>query len=427
VTVGVATGVPDAIDGVQPRLLAEPGSLEETAEVLRAAHEDGLRTVVRGGGTKLGWGNPPAGVDLVLSTAGLGRVLEHAAGDLVTRVEAGVRLADLQAELAPAGQLLGLDPPEVGATVGGVVAANASGPRRLRYGTVRDLLIGVTVVLADGTVAHSGGKVVKNVAGYDLGKLFTGSFGTLGVIVEAIFRLHPVPAAAAAVTAEVARPAQAGSAVRALLGSTLVPSAVELDWPDAAGTGTLTVLFEGIEPGVAAQAAAAAGLLAEAGADHPGVLERGEAERAAAALGARPWRPGSGGLGVKLATMPSGLPAALETVCATAAAHGLAVRATAHAATAILWAGLDRAEPGGGGPGATGGAGGEPALAGFVNQARERLAGRATLVVAEAPLEAKRALDAWGPAGDALPLMRRVKERFDPSGLLAPGRFAGGI
>ncbi|HYT24903.1 MAG TPA: FAD-linked oxidase C-terminal domain-containing protein, partial [Actinomycetota bacterium] len=126
-------------------------------------------------------------------------------------------------------------------------------------------------------------------------------------------------------------------------------------------------------------------------------------------LGARPWQPGSGGLGVKLAAVPSGLPGALETVWATAAAHGLAARAAAHAATGILWAGLDRAEPA------------------FVNEARERLAGRATLVVAEAPLEAKRVVDAWGPAGDALPLMRRVKERFDPAGLLSPGRFAGGI
>ena len=207
----------DAVDGVQPRFLAEPGSVEEVAEVLRAADAAGLRTVARGGGTKLGWGNPPDGVELVLSTARLGRVLEHAAGDLVTRVQAGVRLADLQAELAPAGQLLGLDPPEAEATVGGIVAANASGPRRLRYGTVRDLLIGVTVVLADGTVAHAGGKVVKNVAGYDLGKLYTGSLGTLGVVVEAIFRLHPVPAAAAVVAAEVEGPEQVGSAVRALL------------------------------------------------------------------------------------------------------------------------------------------------------------------------------------------------------------------
>jgi len=405
-------GPDDAVDGARAKWLAQPSSTTETAEVLRAAHEAGLRTVVRGGGTKLGWGNPPAGVDLVLSTARLGRVLEHAAGDLVTRVEAGVRLADLQAELAPAGQLLGLDPPEAGATVGGVVAANASGPRRLRYGTVRDLLIGITVVLADGTVAHSGGKVVKNVAGYDLGKLFAGSLGTLGVIVEAIFRLHPVPAASAVVTAEVAAPGQVGAAVRALLASALVPSAVELDWPSADGPGRLTVLFEGIGPGVATQAAATARLLAHAGTPGARVLDGDEADQATAALGALPWR--SGQLGVKVAMGPSRLPGALTTVWEVAAAHGLAVRAAAHAGTGVLRAGLD---------------GGDPAAkAAFVTGARERLASaQATLVVTEAPLEVKRAVDAWGPVGDALPLMRRVKERFDPSGLLSPGRFVGGI
>jgi len=423
-------GPTDAVDGAQPRAVVSPSSTTETAEVLRAAYEGGLRTVVRGGGSKLGLGNPPAGVDLVLSTERLGRVLEHAAGDLVVRVEAGVRLADLQAALAPAGQLLGLDPPEAGATVGGVVAANASGPRRLRYGTVRDLLIGITVVLADGTVAHSGGKVVKNVAGYDLGKLFAGSLGTLGVIVEAIFRLHPAPAATAVATAEVAAPGQAGSAVRALLASALVPSAIELDWPGPDGPGTLTVLFEGIGPGVDAQAANTARLLADAGTPGARVLldgepgqggeaglgggadRGGEATRAVAALGALPWEAGQ--LGVKVATEPSGLPGALATVWEVAAAHGLAARATAHAGTGVLRAGLD------GGDATT--------LAAFVNGARERLApAQAGLVVAEAPLEVKQGVDAWGPVGDALPLMRKVKERFDPSGLLSPGRFVGGI
>jgi glycolate oxidase FAD binding subunit len=399
----------DAVDGVQPRFLAEPGSVEEVAEVLRAADAAGLRTVARGGGTKLGWGNPPDGVELVLSTARLGRVLEHAAGDLVTRVQAGVRLADLQAELAPAGQLLGLDPPEAEATVGGIVAANASGPRRLRYGTVRDLLIGVTVVLGDGTVAHAGGKVVKNVAGYDLGKLYTGSLGTLGVVVEAIFRLHPVPAAAAVVAAEVESPEQVGSAVRALLASALVPSAIELGWPDPGRAGTLAVLFEGIEPGVAAQAAAATRLLADAGVAGAQARDGSGAGK----LGARPWERGAGALGVKVASVPSALPGALRVVWEVAAGHGLGARVAAHAGTGVLWAGI---------------AGAPEALAGFVTEARERLATRqATLVVAEAPAEVKRAVDAWGPVGDALPLMRRVKQRFDPSGRLSPGRFVGGI
>src|SRR6266511_272027 len=260
-----ATGA-DAVDGVQAELVAEPASVEEASRVLAAVSRAAKKVVVVGNGSKLGLGNPPERVDLIVRTRRMDRVLEHAAGDLVVKVEAGARLADLQAALAPAGQWLALDPPEPGATVGGVVAANASGPRRLRYGTVRDLIIGITVVLADGTVAHAGGKVVKNVAGYDLAKLFCGSLGTLGLIAEATFRLHPRPAAAAVVTLEVERFEQVGEATRRLLRSTLVPSAIELAWPDPDRSRLLTVLFEGIRPGVEAQAAGAARLLGEVGA-----------------------------------------------------------------------------------------------------------------------------------------------------------------
>ena len=217
--------------------------------MLAAAAADGLAVAFAGGGSKLGLGNPPERVDLEVGTRGLNQVLEHAAGDLVVRAQAGVPLADLQAALAPAGQWLALDPPEPRATVGGVVAANASGPRRLRYGTVRDLIIGITVVLADGTVAHAGGKVVKNVAGYDLAKLFCGSLGTLGMVAEVIFRLHPLPAAAAVVTVEVESPAQAGRAVQRLRRSALEPSAAELVVDEMGWPGRLTVVFEGIQPG----------------------------------------------------------------------------------------------------------------------------------------------------------------------------------
>ena len=223
----------DAIDGVRPRFVVEPGSVEEVSALLRLSHRAGLAVAPRGGGTTLGWGATPRRLDLILSTARLNHVLEHAAGDLVVRAEAGVTLETLQAAVGAAGQRLALNPPEVGATLGGVVAANPSGSLRLRYGTVRDLLIGVTVVLADGTVAKAGGKVVKNVAGYDLCKLFTGSLGTLGVVVETIWRLHPLPAARRTVAIALASPEAAGAAVQALLhtpGSPLVLDALELRW-----------------------------------------------------------------------------------------------------------------------------------------------------------------------------------------------------
>ncbi|HEX6677263.1 MAG TPA: FAD-binding oxidoreductase [Actinomycetes bacterium] len=407
----------DEVDGLRPSLVAEPGTVEEVVEVMRAASQGGLHVVVRGGGTKLGWGAPPAAVDLVLATTRLDRVLEHAAGDLVVRAQAGVRLGDLQRQLAPAGQMLALDPPEAGATLGGVVAAAASGPRRLRYGTPRDLLIGSTVVLPDGTVAHSGGKVVKNVAGYDLGKLLAGSFGTLAVLVEVIFRLHPLPAARGMVVAEVDAPERVGSCVRALLASTLAPSAVELDWPDAAGPGALSVLVEGVVPGVEAQTGTAARLLGEHASAR--VLDPGEVDAALASLGALPWKAGEAAttaevLGVKLTCVPSDVPGALAALWEVAGAHGLDAQVGGHAAVGVLRAALR---------------GGDPAAqAAFVADLRGRLAlGGAGLVVQESASQVKRAVDVWGPAGDALGLMRRVKQQFDPAGVLSPGRFVGGI
>ncbi|HEY7429412.1 MAG TPA: FAD-binding oxidoreductase, partial [Streptosporangiaceae bacterium] len=199
----------DAVAGLKPSYAASPGSVEEASALLRAAAGHGLAVVARGGGSKLDWGGQPRRCDLVVDTQRLDEVLEHAAGDLVATVQAGVRLDRLAEVLAKAGQQLALDPapairngvtaghwaaaPPDRATVGGALATASAGPRRLRYGTPRDLVIGVTVVRPDGVVARSGGKVVKNVAGYDLGKLFCGSEGRLGLIARAALRLHPRP------------------------------------------------------------------------------------------------------------------------------------------------------------------------------------------------------------------------------------------
>jgi glycolate oxidase FAD binding subunit len=407
-----------AVDGVPAAHLARPGSVEEAGQVLAAAAADGLAVAFVGGASKLGLGNPPERVDLVVSTERLDQVLEHAAGDLVVRVQGGARLADLQAALAPAGQWLALDPPEPGATVGGVVAANASGPRRLRYGTVRDLIIGITVVLADGTVARAGGKVVKNVAGYDLAKLFCGSLGTLGLIAEATFRLHPLPAAAAVVTLELDRPERTWAAVGPLLRSALEPSAVELTWPGRQLPGRLTVVFEGIRPGVEAQAAACVELLRGVGT--AAVAGPGETEAALAELGVRPFEKAD--VGVKVACPPAELGAVLTDLLNGPLAWVGPV--SAHAGTGVLWMASDDRE----GELAAAGDRLVPARAQGITAARERLAAcGGSLVLVKAPPELKRAVDAWGPAGDALGLLRRVKERFDPDRRLSPGRFVGGI
>src|ERR1039457_4088694 len=184
----------DAVDDVLPQMFIEPGRPEEVAAALKIAMSAGLKVIARGGATKMDWGNPPRGGELILSIRRLNRVVEHAWGDMTATVEAGCTFQQLQQTLAEHGQRLALDPlwPDQ-ATIGGILATNESGPLRIRFGSLRDLVIGITLALPDGTLAKSGGKVVKNVAGYDLPKLATGSLGTLGIITQAIFRLHPVP------------------------------------------------------------------------------------------------------------------------------------------------------------------------------------------------------------------------------------------
>lgn len=387
----------DAVAGIPAAHVARPADAEQVAALLRLADRAGWAVAPRGGGTKLGWGAPPRRVDLLLDLGRLDRILEHAAGDLVVRAEAGVRYDRLQAALEGDAQMLALDSPYPSATLGGMVAANVSGARRLRYGTVRDLLIGITVVLADGTVAKAGGKVVKNVAGYDLAKLFTGSLGTLGVIVETIFRLHPRPAARRAVSVSLASPRDAGQAVQSLFRSTLEPSAVELRW--SGGAGRLHLLFEGIEPGAAAQAETARSLLGELG------------ETAMEDGAAAPRDEADAAMRLKVAHPPAALEAVLVAAEEEAHRAGAAISVEGHAASGVLYLSLD----------------GEPAaLAGLPAALRTRVA-EGSVVALRVPPEVRGEVDVWGPVGDALPLMRRVKEQFDPAGRMNPGRFVGGI
>lgn len=401
----------DAVDGVAARHVVEPGTIEETAAALRLASASGLAVVPRGGGSKLAWGAPPRRADVVLSTARLDQVLEHAAGDLVVRAQAGVRIETLQRRLATSSQWLALDPPEAGATLGGIVASGACGPRRHRYGTARDLLIGVTVALADGTLARAGGKVVKNVAGYDLAKLFAGSFGTLGVLVETTFRLHPRPEAQRLVLVELETPTAAAAAVGALEGSPLEPSAVELGWssrPQAAGR--LAVLFESVLEAAEAQATRAMALLAPFGQTRL-VDEAGFTAEWRVVSGTGAAAPGDAAE-LKITGLPARLAETLEAALAASREQYLALSLRGRAGLGVWLATLE----------------GEPAaIVAGVESLRLRLSEDARVVVRSAPLAVKQRVDAWGDAGDALPLMRRVKERFDPDATLAPGRFVGGL
>jgi glycolate oxidase FAD binding subunit len=337
-------------------------------------------------------------------------VVEHAAGDLVARVQAGARMGDVGGLLAAAGQEIALDVP-AGATVGGVVASGLAGPRRLRYGSPRDLLIGITVVRADGTVARSGGKVVKNVAGYDLGKLFAGSAGTLGLITEATFRLHPLPEARAFVAAEYGSVAAACDAVATAANSQLVASAVELSRSSPGGPVRIGVLVEGSQDGAAARASRMAELLSSS--------EPGSAAEVSAA--APPWWPGppvaGDGTLIRVSFWVSALGRVLDAIDEAARVTGVSPRLAGSAGAGVLYVSCPPEDP----------------AAAFVEALRGPLEhGRGAVVVLSAPAAVRDALAAGGGgmAGThqpALSLMRAVKDQFDPSHRMAPGRFPEGI
>jgi glycolate oxidase FAD binding subunit len=419
-----AGGDADAVAGVRPGWVAAPGSVAEAAAAMRAAAELGLAVVPRGSGSRLAWGLPPRRCDLVIETGGLDRVIEHASGDWVASVQAGVRMDQLAGVLGEAGQQLSLDVPGPAGTVGGVLATGVAGPRRLRYGAPRDLLTGITVVRADGRVAKSGGKVVKNVAGYDLGKLFAGSYGTLGLIVEATFRLHPVPATAAYITLRCAGAAEAAAAVAAAVESQLQASAVEIERAAPGAPVGVSVLLEGSNTdGVPERVSRMLGLLgdgAAAAAEPPGwwPSERarpGESARGHGAAGA-----GDGTL-IRIGFWSGALRLVLDGLDEAAAASGLEPAVGGSPGAGVLQVAVDTlAEP--------------AAVARFVTSLRATVgrigggfpASRGSVVVLTAPPLVRAEVDAWGPVPGAA-LMRAVKDQFDPEHRLAPGRFAGGI
>src|SRR5579864_1761256 len=248
-----------AVDGLLPRLVVIPDSVEQVAQIVALTNQQGLKLLTRGGGSRINLGGIPEQIDVLLETTKLTRLLEHEAPDLTCHVEAGITLATLQAQLATKGQWLALDPPDAEqATLGGILASNASGPKRLRYGTARDIVIGLHVVQSSGEIARSGGRVVKNVAGYDLNKLYIGSLGTLGIIVEANLKLQPLPPDERTLLLTFASARDATQTVIGLLGSLLTPGAIELidagaasDMSDFFGLNlptegyTLAVNFEG--------------------------------------------------------------------------------------------------------------------------------------------------------------------------------------
>jgi glycolate dehydrogenase FAD-binding subunit len=399
----------DAILGVVPSAVYEPRSVEEAVDAVRESASEGNALSFVGGGTDLGWGPPPSRLDAVLRTGNLQRIIDYAPSDQVVVVEAGITLSALQKTLAGHGQQLAIDPPlPERATLGGIVAANAFGPRRAGYGSVRDLLIGVSFVRADGTLARGGGKVVKNVAGFDLPKLLTGSLGTLGLIVTATFRLHPLPEDSATVlVSDLDGPGvrALGSKIRA---AQLEPTSV-VALATHGGRFEAAVLFEGFRAGVREQCQRFVSLLR---ADHP--CEISDAVSAQVFWDRHDVVRREGTLRAKMAALPT----AIERIGRDVLPSLLSPFENAGFVWyASLGLGFLCGSPQDAGR-----------VASEIARARAILAeGGGSLTLAAAPPEIRERVDVWAAPPQSLSLMKRVKERLDPERRFNPGRFVGGI
>jgi len=395
----------DAVDAVQPAGVIAPGSAQEVAQVLRYCGSAGLSIIPRGGGTRLGLGNRPRKADFVLSLERLNQVIEHAWGDMTVTVEAGCTIDKLQSVVRERGQQLGADPmqPEQ-ATVGGVLATAESGTLRIRYGAIRDLVLGLEMALPDGSVIKAGGKVVKNVAGYDLTKLAIGSLGTLGVITRAVFRLHPVPVATATFAALLPTATEAEKLVLAILDSHLVYTGLQIR-ARREDQIFVHIRFEGIPESLQDQYAK----LRRIAGTHEFVDCSGDVwmERQKLFVNA------ASSVICKCCVLPSQIGSLCDSLFLYAKTADVAFILVAQG-TGLAEVRLDAA--------------GQHTLMtvlSFLRSEVDRLGG--TLTVAQCPVTMKSEMDVWGTIKDALPLMLRIKQKFDPGETLNPGRFVGGI
>jgi len=376
-----------AVEGVEPRLLASPESAEEAAQLLVWASAQGIAIGTRGGGTRGGLGNIPRAYDLALTTEKLSKVLEYEPADLTITVGAGTPFAELQRTLRERGQFLPLDPAAAeGSTIGGVIATNASGPFRLRYGSARDLLIGSQVATTAGTVARAGGKVVKNVTGYDLNKLYIGSLGTLGVMTELTFKVQPVPESERTLAIRFPDAASAYAAVYRTLRSPLTPSALELD-----GT-TLYAHLGGFAKPLERSVADLTLFAREAGAS--------AVDAADAAIWDRLRAGPAGATRLKLS-----LPVSQQVWALSALPAGASAQASIGSGIIRVAGEIDL-----------------PTIRRLRAQVHEHLG---TLVVEACSIAVKRELDVFGEVPDNFEVMRRLKMQLDPAGVLNPGRFLG--
>ncbi|MGH3488419.1 MAG: FAD-binding oxidoreductase [Actinopolymorphaceae bacterium] len=382
-----------------------PGDLRQARDAMVAATRAGQRVLVRGTGTAQSWGAPVRDADVVVDTSALDQILAYNPADMTVAVGAGIPLRTLQGKLD--GQRVALDAARVpdGATVGGLLATADGGPLRAAYGTLRDLVIGVTVVLADGTVARSGGHVIKNVAGYDLAKVLSGSLGALGLVVEVVLRVHPLPEA----TGTLALPCDVPTAfflTTGLHASPLEPVATE--WY----AGRLLVRFEGTRAGVTTRLDKAVALMRSERADRGGaeVLD-GAAEATAWDQLAECVRGAPGDTVLRAGTQPSDLPPLAAQLDALAGEHGVEAALTSSVGVGVQTVRLRGGTPDG--------------HAGVVAAWRHAVLAQGGSVTLHRRIDGLDDLvPSWGPAPATAPLLRALKRQLDPEDRLAPGRFA---
>ncbi len=424
-----------AVDAVEPGAICWPTSYQEAAQALAVAARLGIAVSPRGAGTKVGLGNPPRACDLIVSTERLAGIVEYAPANLTVSAEAGMSLAALQARLAEAGQLLPLDPPDGDrATLGGIIAANASGPWRFGLGSARDLVIGTTVATTRGTVARAGGRVVKNVAGYDLNKLYIGSLGTLVLISEITFKVLPRPVGQVTVLGHFATIDQLGQAVQTIVRSPLLPIALDLlnaegarfvgadDLPDVADGYLLAIL--GTAPGRALgrQREDFRRILSAAGARDVSVLADEASERFWSAVVDPAGRASDRALvSAKIAVPLGRVPDVVRAIEERRAAFGGHPAIHGRAGSGVLYFSSSRSD------GSTANGQLAATVAGLVDLRRVCQSLGGSLVIERCPRPMKDHLDVWGEVGPSIGLMRRLKEALDPRAIMNPGRFVGGI
>jgi glycolate oxidase FAD binding subunit len=400
------------IDGVVAAQRVAPRTAEEVAAALRTADDQGKAVAPVGGGTQLDLGMPPHRLDTVIETTQVNRVVEYEPADLTVTVEAGMRLSELQRVLGENGQFLALDPPvPEAATIGGIIATNASGPLRFSYGTARDLVIGTRVANSDGTLTRAGGRVVKNVAGYDLNKLYIGSLGTLSIIVELSFKLAPIPPATDVIVGQFSDLAKARALIAAVVHSPLSPLAIELLGTRAASANGLTanpaVVFRvgGYPQAVERQVRDLSAQISQFGGQRAEVPPTFWDDLTRARIAARQRDV------VLKAAAPISASATLVNLM-EARLDGLEPVIWAHAGNGVAFAACSPPDA--------------EALAALRRDV-EALGSNASLVIERCPIELKRAIDVWGEPGASVALMRAVKAKLDPRGTLNPGRYVGAI